>query len=91
MPLNTSTKRRSSVGILAPWLPAPPSPTDSAGVIDQADRAHSAHAYSGILAVPFGLSAVLQGASLTPAVSVLLLGKAPPPRVRPWRFVRSAT
>ena len=51
MPLNTSSKRRSSVGILSPWQTVPPSPLDTAGVIDQADREHIAWAYSGILAL----------------------------------------
>jgi hypothetical protein len=50
MPLDTGSKRRSSVGLMSPWLPAPPSPTDSPGTIDQGDRAHVAYSYSGIAA-----------------------------------------
>lgn len=50
MPLNTSSKRRSSVALWAPWQAAPPSPTDSPGTIDAADREHSAGSYSGIAA-----------------------------------------
>lgn len=50
MPLDTSTKRRSSVGILQPWQTAPPSPTDSPGTVDEADRAHGTFSYSGELA-----------------------------------------
>lgn len=48
--LDTSSKRRSSVALWASWLPAPPSPTDTPGVLDAADREHAAWAYSGILA-----------------------------------------
>ena len=50
MPLDTSTKRRSSVGLLGSIL-APPSPTDSPGALDQSDRQHSSFSYSGILAL----------------------------------------
>lgn len=53
MPLDTSTKRRSSVGICQPWMLAPPSPTDTAGTVDQADQQHGAWSYSGILAVVY--------------------------------------
>jgi hypothetical protein len=52
MPVNTPSKRRSSVNLLSPWQGSPPSPTDTAGVIDQADREHIAWTYSGILAAP---------------------------------------
>jgi hypothetical protein len=65
--LDTPSKRRSSVGVLASWLLAPPSPTDTAGVIDQADREHIAWTYSGILAAASG--GVVSG----PARRLLLL------------------
>ena len=54
MALDTSSKRRSSVGILSPWQVAPPSPTDSPGVIDAYDREQIAGTYSGILAAAPG-------------------------------------
>jgi hypothetical protein len=50
VPLDSSSKRRSSVGLLSLWQTAPPSPGDTPTVIDQADRAHIAGAYSGIAA-----------------------------------------
>lgn len=50
MPLNTSSKRRSSVALWSPWQTAPPSPTDSPGAIDAGDREHTAWSYSGISA-----------------------------------------
>lgn len=50
MALDTSSKRRSSVSVCQAWQPTPPSPTDSPGTIDRADREHSAFAYSGIAA-----------------------------------------
>ena len=52
MPLNTSSKRRSSVGLWSPWQTAPPSPTDSPGTMDRADRLQSAWSYAG--SVPAG-------------------------------------
>lgn len=45
--LDNTSKRRSSIQILAPYNLAPPEPT---GDIDQADRQHIAWTYSGILA-----------------------------------------
>ena len=51
MPLNTSSKRRSSVALWAPWQTAPPSPTDTPGVIDADDSEHAAWSYSGLVAV----------------------------------------
>jgi hypothetical protein len=45
--LDTTSKRRSSVQVLAPWLLAPPAPD---GALAQADRQHIAWSYSGILA-----------------------------------------
>lgn len=45
--LNTRSKRASSVGILLPFVLAPPLPD---GLIDAADRQHIADTYSGILA-----------------------------------------
>lgn len=54
MPLDTSTKRRSSVGLWQVWQTAPPSPTDSPGALDTADRAHGAYSYSGIAAAEPG-------------------------------------
>lgn len=50
MPLDTSSKRRSSVGLLQPWQANAPSPSDSPGVIDPADREQIAWTYSGISA-----------------------------------------
>jgi hypothetical protein len=47
MPIDTRSKRASSVGILASWLSSPVLPD---GVIDQGDRQHIAWTYSGILA-----------------------------------------
>jgi len=48
MPLDTRSKRASSVGMLAPFILAPPFPD---GTISQGDRQHIAWTYSGILAV----------------------------------------
>ena len=48
MPLDSSSKRRSSVGIMTTWILTPPSPLDSPGVLDEADRGHGAQVYSGI-------------------------------------------
>lgn len=45
--LDTTSKRRSSVQILAPYNLAPPAPD---GTLDQGDRQHIAWAYSGVLA-----------------------------------------
>ena len=45
--LDTRSKRASSVQILLPFLLAPILPD---GALDQADRQHMAHSYSGILA-----------------------------------------
>jgi len=50
MPLDTSSKRRSSVSILQPWQATALAPTDSPGVVDAPDREHVAWSYSGILA-----------------------------------------
>lgn len=63
MALDTPSKRRSSVGLLQAWQANAPSPTDSPGVIDRADREQIAWTYSGILAahpvpVPHGMHAV---------------------------------
>ena len=52
MPLDTSSKRRSSVGMLLASILAPPSPTDSPGVVDQDDRQHAGGSYAGIDAAP---------------------------------------
>jgi hypothetical protein len=62
MPLDTSSKRRSSVGLLQPWQANAPSPSDSPGVIDRADREQIAWTYSGIHAahpvpIPHGMHA----------------------------------
>lgn len=45
--LDNTSKRRSSVQILAPWQLAPPAPD---GTIAQADRQHIPWTYSGISA-----------------------------------------
>jgi hypothetical protein len=52
MPLDTTGKRRSSVGLLQPWQPNIPSPLESPGTIDQADQQQMTWSYSGILAIP---------------------------------------
>lgn len=62
MPLTTASQRRSSVGLLQPWQANAPSPTDSPGVIDRADREQIAWSYSGIPAahpvpIPHGMHA----------------------------------
>ena len=59
--LDTSSKRRSSVGLWSPWQTAPPSPTDSPGVIDADDREHIAGAYSGLVTAMPVLGGVLFG------------------------------
>jgi hypothetical protein len=48
--LDTTSKRRSSVGLLSGWLLAPPKPD---GTLDAGDRQHIALSYSGILAGAF--------------------------------------
>lgn len=48
MPVDTRSKRASSVQILMPWALAPVFPD---GTLDQGDRQHIALAYSGILAI----------------------------------------
>lgn len=47
MPIDTRSKRASAVGLLLPFLLAPPAPD---GTIEQRDRQHAAHAYSGVFA-----------------------------------------
>ena len=47
--MNTRSKRASSVALLLPFLLAPIAPD---GTLDQGDRQHGAHTYSGILAGP---------------------------------------
>lgn len=47
MPLDTRSKRASSVGLLLPWMLASVFPD---GTLDQGDRQHGASSYSGILA-----------------------------------------
>ena len=48
MPIDTRSKRASSVGILLPFVLAPPLPD---GTISQGDRQHAAWSYSGILSI----------------------------------------
>lgn len=57
--LDSRSKRASSVGMLTPWVLAPPLPD---GTLAQGDRQHIAWSYSGILAA---------GAVVPPATPVL--------------------
>jgi len=52
MALDTTSKRRSSIGLLQPWQPNIPSPLSTPGVVDQADQQQMAWTYSGIVAGP---------------------------------------
>lgn len=54
--LDTRSKRASSVQILLPFVLAPVLPD---GAIAQADRQHTTHSYSGILAAPVGGSSLV--------------------------------
>lgn len=54
--LDTTSKRRSAVQLLHPWLNTPPVPTLALGDIDQADRQHLALIYGGIAASSTGVT-----------------------------------
>lgn len=79
MPLDSRSKRGSSIGTLQPWTLSPPSPLDTPGAVDAADRQSGTGSYAGILAavvayVPPALPVLDQVGALLQAAGVGTLG-----------------